>query len=88
MEATWSFSVQIGPLWADYGRSLSKQDLFTAVIVFLYLIIVHVVCAACLMKESSIAPGRVAEKNRCLLCLILDRGFNAGICSYLLGKEA
>lgn len=39
------------------------------------------------MKEIRIAPGRVAHKNQCLICLTLDRRFNAAICSYLLENE-
>lgn len=89
MEANWTVSWPIVAVCVQsmiFGQNMIF--FFTAVIVLLYLIIVHVVRAACLMKETGTAPGRVAHKNRCLVCLILDRGFNTGICSYLLQNEA
>lgn len=52
VEAHRSFPVQV-TLWGLI-RPCSKEDFFTVVIVFLYLIIVHVVIAACLMKVMDV----------------------------------
>lgn len=35
-----------------------------------------------LKREILIAPGRVARGNQCLICWLLDKGFNAGTCHH------
>lgn len=49
---------------------------------------VHVVCAACLMKEIRIAPGRAAHKKIDVRSvLILDGGCNGGTRSGCICSE-
>lgn len=35
-----------------------------------------------LKREILIAPGRAAHGNQCLICWLVDKGFNAGTCQH------
>lgn len=76
------------PLGPIVAVCFSNQDLFTAVIVLLDLIMAHVVCAACLTEEIRIAPGGAARKKSMSgLFPMLDGGCNGGTRSGCICSE-
>ncbi len=74
------------PIQAAAITNRRKVHLVPAVGVFVYLLLCVCVWPVLphLMREILIAPGTVAHGNQCLICRLLDKGFNAETCPHPL----
>lgn len=70
--------------YSDCGNYYLTESLFSACCWRVCVLIIVRVWPALprLKREILIAPSRVAHGNQCLICRLLDKGFNAGTCPH------